>query len=309
MARIEENTLVKQRRPDITADDLNQVMPPVLDDDAQVTLHSGEYVQATHNTVGPGMADVLAAAGTGASVFNQDAAVLEYYSQGVVEPQNIAYTEQRANEMRGLAEVTAALQSSGVQKYADPQYKEQLKHIAAKSANLPAPDTVVHADNQRIILNPQVLQVPAAFNTERKREEALEVLETMIGYEATIEVCACARTAGVCFVALPLLWLSQQLAIESAKNETYEDIPRDMPYLEGVDDKMTHTIPEAISKLFSNATATHIQRLARIHRVPMIYVLRYLVDKICKGRRAVVTPEASSGTKYNDLVPKIKGAA
>lgn len=297
--------MARQQRQTISAEEMNMAMPPVLDDDTDLMGHTEDYVKATNNLAGPGMGDVLAAAGTGTSAFVQDPAVLEYNSTAIVEAQNIAYTNQRANQMRGFGESMAALQSSGVQMHADPQYKEQLKNILQKASHLPMPDVVVNSDNQRIILGAQVTQVPSTFDTPKKREESLALLEAMIGYDATIEVCSCARGAGIVFVGLPVLWLSQVLAIESKKNANYDDLPKDLAFSEELEGQLTHDIPNSIAKLFSSETARSIQMIAKIHRVPMLYVLRYLVDKVCKQRRAIVKPAEGGGTRYNDLVPQI----
>jgi hypothetical protein len=292
-------------RTKITADELNQLMPPVQDDDISISGHSADYYKATSGTAGPSLGDVMSAAGSGTEIFNQDPKVLEYYSDAIVEPQPIAYTQRKMNDMLGFAEVNAALASSGVQQFANPQYKEQLKSIVAKAANMPAPDTVVRTGNERIILSPDVTRVPAAFDTSQKREEALDLLTSMIGKEKTVEVISCARSSGVVFVKLPLLWLSQHLAVESKKNETYEDIPTDLPFLDNVDGNLSLPVPQAIAKLFSVDTARNIQLLAKVHRVPMVYVLQYLVDKVCKNRKSVVQSKESDGSKYNDLSPKI----
>jgi hypothetical protein len=296
--------MAKQR---ITAAELNGAEPYLGDDEVGLSQHSPAFAQALHATAGPSLGEVITAAG-GDEAFNNDPAVMERFSIGVVEPQNIAYTEQRMTEMRGFAESQAALNSSGVQQFADPQFKQQLKEIASKAALLPVPDTIVHAGAERIILSPAVTRAGASFDTNKKREEALDLLTAMVGQDKTIEVISCARSAGITFVKLPILWLSQMLAVESKKSEIYDDMPRNLSYSDEVDSKLELPVPQAIAKLFSIETARNIQTLARVHQVSMVYVLTYLVERVCKNRRSIVRGSEGEQSKYNDLKPTISEA-
>jgi hypothetical protein len=308
----------KDNKQRISAEQLNEMMPPVMpevygaefSDSAgrEVTggAVSSEYMQATTSTMGPSSIDIIAASGQGTSPFQHEGDVLAYNSVGHVESQNIAYTEQRANEMRGFGEVASALVSTGIQQFANPQYKEELKSIAARAANLPRVDTVTNVEGQRIILEPQVSAVPALFNTKKLREDSLKDLRMLLGsQEKTIEVCKWARSAGIQFVALPCLWLSQQLALESKKNKMYDDMPKDLQY-DPTSDGDNADVPRLIAALFSAPTARNIQMIARIHRVSTLSVFRYLVKKVCEVRQAQVVPEHGEQSEFNDLLPQIQ---
>jgi hypothetical protein len=310
--------MAKKTEIKITPDDLNEIAPPNLEDEIVYT-NTPEFSTATSNLAGPGMHEVLAAAGTGASVFNQEGNVNRRFSQGRVEAQNIAYTPAKETELKGFAESLAALECPGVQEYASAEYKERLRNIATKANLLSTPDVVASVGGERIIVTAAQQKVGTLFDTEQKREEALDLLDAMLGDKDSlksptnptgnrvVEVVSCARTAGITFVILPIHWLSQQLAVETSKTEILDFMPTDLPYIEEVDGQLTNDIPAIISKLFSGDTARKIHTISKMHRVSMLYVLRYLVDKVCENRRGIVTPSAGKGgSKYNDLVPQIK---
>lgn len=292
----------------ITPELLNDLAPPDQEDEV-IGSTSSEFVTATTATAGPGIHEVIAAAGSGTSIFNQDSALTERFSRGNVEAQNIAYTDSKNAEMKGIAECAAALQASGVQQYASNEYKERLKNITAKAANMPTPDVITEIDSQRIVITGPQQKVGTRFDTLKTREEALDLLSAMIGHDKTIEVISCARTAGITFVNLPIHWLSQMLAVESKKNAVFDDLPRDAAFAEDIDGQLTQDFPASMAKLFSQDTARQVQIIAKMHRVSMLYVLRYLIDKVCKERRRLVGPGQGATSKYIDIIPTVANLA
>jgi hypothetical protein len=285
----------------ITPDDLNTdpITAPVNED----------YTLPGHiptDTIGPSAAEVFAQAGGGDVGFNTDAAVLDRNSIGVVDRQMIEYNEQKFMEARSYAENAAALQSHGVRQYASHEYKHQLKNIVEEANKLPMPDITTTIDGQRMVLPPEVKTVPLKLD----REEACRLLATFIGKEAVIEVISCARTCGPTFAipqrgnpkaGNPLLWLSPQMAVETRKRDVYDKIPKDIPFDETIDGNEQHGVFAAVARLFSAETARNIQVIARVNHTNVLAVLRFLVDKICKDRRAVVNPPEGALSEFLDI--------
>jgi hypothetical protein len=278
--------------------DPNQVLPSA---DASGNLDSLPVPEtlsmAMSNTAGPSLAEVLEAQGVDGKVFCDDPRSLEYTSTAPAICTQPAYDEQKAAEMREIAFTNGALQNSQIQRMASPEYKGQLKHIAEASKKLPTCDAITFAEGQKISLSADVRDLPNSIG----RQDGLEIVKAMVGHERMIAVLRWARTAGPAFVAQPLGWLSQMIAV-SSKTMTYADELPEWEFPAEVLAADDNTVFDTIMRLFTRETAQNIRTISRMNRESMIYVFNVLVKKACDDREAIVKPSAVTQIGYTDQV-------
>jgi hypothetical protein len=199
---------------------------------------------------------------------------------------------------RQIAETGALLNNPVVRQHADPMYKEQLKSIAEKAKHVRTEDVAVIVADKKIHISAEVRDVPNRFQSGKEREHSLDLLTAVLGSKVkTIEVIKWAQHGGPVFKQKPLLWLSQQLSYEAQRMDvlqtiTFDDVSKNQP---GDD-----VGPDALTKLFSKDTTDRLMMIAAINKVNIVYVFRYLVDKICKDRNVQVHPETVR-SKYDEV--------
>jgi hypothetical protein len=293
----------KQRSPEVEAV-LAQPNPHADPSNAEVQTVTTHHGNVSTNCAGPGLADVLLAAGVDGDIFCQDERALEYVSTAPCVASPIAYDQKTDNAMRGAAEIQAQMHNNAIKQHANPQYKEQLKNIAHASSKLPTCDITTFAEGERIILSGQVRDVPNSID----REAGLDVLNFLVGKPRVIQVLRWARSAGPAFVKQPMGWLSQMIAVSSRTAMNADELPEiDVHNIPNeADDKQVF---EAIAKVFTTETARNIYNIARMHRVSVLYVFNVLVKKACDDREAIVKPPSSAQSKYQDIEPTLELSA
>jgi hypothetical protein len=258
-------------------------------------INEGTIAQALARDNQESLATIKARAADTSTV-KGDATLLKNRSTNRVETSNVAFTEARSGEFRQRAMMTAVLENeiAGQVNQSVMDRRDQMANNLEKvMRDQPIPDATTYIKNRKI-------HVPAEITQHANmvpKEEAMEILETVIGPELTAWVILSAQAAN--FFEKPHLWLGQKLFYEMASPGMWDKVEVVPGYSSPLSSEALDKAKQGIAKIMSWHIPEQVEIISRIRNLEFDHILVCLVRRICERLTEEKAP-LEGKKKYED---------
>lgn len=212
------------------------------------------------------------------STIKGDAKLLKNFSTDRVVTSNVAFTEARAGEFRQRAMMESILENEIAgqcnQSVIDRR-DNMVSNMEKVMKDQPIPDATTYQKGRKIHVPAEITQ-HANMNS---KEEAMEILETVIGPELTALTILSAQAAN--FFEKPHLWLGQKLYYEMATPAMWDKVEVVPGYSSPLTDEARDAAKKGIAKIMSWHIPEQVEVISRIRNLEFDHIMVILVKRIC----------------------------
>jgi hypothetical protein len=225
-----------------------------------------------------------------------DPKLLKNLSTARVEASNVAFTEARAGEFRQRAMMESILENeiAGQVNQSVIDRRDQMAgNLEKVMKDQPIPDATTYNNGRKIHVPAEVTQHANMVS----KEEAMEILETVIGPELTSLVILSAQAAN--FFEKPHLWLGQKLFFEMSTPGMWDKVEIIPGYSSPLSDEARDKAKQGIARIMSWHIPEQVEVISRIRNLEFDHILVILVKRICQ-RLAEEKSPLEGQKKYDD---------
>lgn len=225
-----------------------------------------------------------------------DAKLLKNVSTDKVEASNVAFTEAKSGEFRQRAMMTAILENeiAGQVNQSVIDRRDQMASNLERAINdQPIPDATTYNKGRKIHVPAEITQHANMIS----KEEAMEILESVIGPELTAWTILSAQAAN--FFEKPHLWLGQKLFYEMATPAMWDKVEIVPGYSSPLSGEAREAAKKGIAKIMSWHIPEQLEVISRIRNLEFDHVMVILVKRICERLTEEKAPQEGK-KKYDD---------